>query len=55
MYLISNRDLEVIINAFEVMDYSPKDGTVIYNKKRMAKILVRKLKSKKPVERFEQK
>lgn len=55
MYLISNRDLEVIIGALEVIDYDGRKSTAVYNKKRMAKLLIAKLKSKKPVESFEQK
>lgn len=50
MYLISNRDLQVIINAIDVMEYTPGESIKVHNTKRLAKVLLRKLRSKEQIE-----
>lgn len=46
MYLISNRDLEVLINAVDVMEYRKEESTRVHNTKRLAKIAARKLRNR---------
>lgn len=55
MYLISNRDLELVIRALEVLEFRNGEPWRIRETKRMAKLLVRKFRAKKPVESFTEK
>ena len=50
MYIISNRDMEQVIEYIETMTQCLSDtGLRACNKKRMAMLLLKKLRAKKPL------
>ena len=46
MIIISDRDLEVIANVIDGLEYCAKDSNLGNNQKRMAKLAVRRLRRK---------
>lgn len=46
MYLISDRDLETILHAIEVMEYVSGESNRVHNSKMVAKVTARKLRKR---------